>query len=166
MKGVIYREFSGRPELERLSDPASRSDGVVLKVMASGVCLSDWHGWKGNDPDIKLPHVPGHELAGIVEAVGEKVSNWQVGDRVTVPFVGGCGRCPECESGNHQVCDFQFQAGFTHWGTFAEYVAIHYADVNLVRLPDEMEFTTAQRTKSLMQSGISRMVVRRFRLKR
>jgi alcohol dehydrogenase len=143
MKAVIYRAFAERPQLELLPDPHPRSDAVVLKVMASGICLSDWHGWQGNDPDIKLPHVPGHELAGVVEAVGEGVTKWRVGDRVTVPFVGGCGKCPECHSGNHQVCDYQFQPGFTNWGSFAEYVAIHYADVNLVRLPDEMAFQTA-----------------------
>ena len=143
MKAVIYRAFSERPEIEQLPDPTPRADAVVLRVMASGVCLSDWHGWRGTDPDIKLPHVPGHELAGVVEAVGADVSKWQVGDRVTVPFVGGCGKCPECHSGNHQVCDFQFQPGFTHWGSFAEYVAIHYADVNLVRLPEAMKFQTA-----------------------
>jgi alcohol dehydrogenase len=117
--------------------------GVVLKVMASGVCLSDWHGWQGHDPDIVLPHVPGHELAGVVEAVGNNVTNWRVGDRVTLPFVCGCGRCPQCDSGNQQVCDNQFQPGFTHWGSFAEFVAIHYADENLVRLPDDMSFETA-----------------------
>jgi len=143
MKAVIYTAFSKRPEIENLPDPVPRADAVVLKVMASGVCLSDWHGWQGQDPDIELPHVPGHELAGVVEAVGSAVSKWQVGDRVTVPFVGGCGKCPECRSGNHQVCDYQFQPGFTHWGSFAEYVAIHYADVNLVRLPEEMTFQTA-----------------------
>ncbi|NQV85476.1 MAG: zinc-binding dehydrogenase, partial [Woeseiaceae bacterium] len=99
--------------------------------------------WQGHAPDIVLPHVPGHELAGIVEAVGGAVTKWQVGDRVTVPFVGGCGRCPQCESGDQQVCDFQFQPGFTHFGSYAEYVAIHYADENLVRLPDDMEFKTA-----------------------
>lgn len=143
MKAVVYRAFSAQPEIEQLPDPVPRSDGVVLKVMASGVCLSDWHGWQGHDKDIELPHVPGHELAGVIEAVGEGVSKWQVGDRVTVPFVGGCGKCPECESGNHQVCDQQFQPGFTHWGSFAEYVAIHYADVNLVRLPEDMDFSTA-----------------------
>lgn len=143
MKAVLYRAFSERPEIESLPDPAPRADAVVLKVMASGVCLSDWHGWQGHDPDIELPHVPGHELAGVVEAVGAAVSKWHVGDRVTVPFVCGCGKCPECRSGNHQVCDYQFQPGFTHWGSFAEYVAIHYADVNLVRLPPEMAFQTA-----------------------
>ena len=143
MKAVMYRAFSEQPKIEQLPDPVARSDGVVLKVMASGVCLSDCHGWQGNDPDIELPHVPGHELAGVVEAVGKEVTKWRAGDRVTVPFVGGCGRCPECASGNHQVCDHQFQPGFTHWGSFAEYVAIHYADVNLVRLPPEMNFETA-----------------------
>jgi alcohol dehydrogenase len=111
--------------------------------MASGVCRSDWHGWQGHDPDIELPHVPGHELAGVIEAVGEGVVDWAVGDRVTVPFVGGCGACPQCDSGNQQVCDHQFQPGFTHWGSFAEYVSIHYADTNLVGLPDDMDYSTA-----------------------
>jgi alcohol dehydrogenase len=143
LKAVIYEKFRERPTIEQVDDPTPRDDAVVLQVMASGVCLSDWHGWQGTDPDIVLPHVPGHELAGIVSAVGKEVKNWRAGDRVTVPFVGGCGRCPECDSGNHQVCDFQFQPGFTHWGSFAEYVAIHYADVNLVRLPEDMDFTTA-----------------------
>jgi len=143
MTAVLYSAFSERPELEDLPDPVPRADAVVLKVMASGVCLSDWHGWQGHDPDIELPHVPGHELAGVVAAVGAEVKKWQVGDRVTVPFVCGCGKCPECRSGNHQVCDYQFQPGFTHWGSFAEYVAIHYADVNLVRLPRGMTFQTA-----------------------
>jgi alcohol dehydrogenase len=143
MKALVYRAFSAPPEIERVPDPVPGDDGVVLRVMASGICRSDWHGWQGNDPDITLPHVPGHELAGIVAAVGENISRWRIGDRVTVPFVGGCGHCPQCESGNHQVCDHQFQPGFTHWGSFAELVAIHYADINLVRLPDEMTFTAA-----------------------
>jgi alcohol dehydrogenase len=62
---------------------------------------------------------------------------------VTVPFVCACGTCPECSSGNHQICDHQTQPGFTHWGSFAEYVAIHHADVNLVELPNDMSFVTA-----------------------
>ena len=143
MKAVIYRSFSVTPEIKQVPDPVPEAHGVVIKVMASGICRSDWHGWQGNDPDIHLPHVPGHELAGTIEAVGPAVAEWQVGDRVTVPFVGGCGKCAECSSGNHQVCDHQFQPGFTHWGSFAEYVSIHHADINLVRLPEKMNFTTA-----------------------
>ena len=143
MKAVVFEQFSAPPSIRQVPDPAPAPHGVVVKVMDNGVCRSDWHGWMGHDPDIQLPHVPGHELSGVVEAVGKDVTKWRVGDRVTVPFVGGCGICPECHTGNHQVCDAQFQPGFTHWGSFAEYVGIHYADVNLVALPDTLAFDTA-----------------------
>lgn len=143
MKAVIYDAFSAPPELRTVPDPAPEPHGVVVRVMATGLCRSDWHGWMGHDPDIRPPHVPGHELAGIVEAVGRDVQAWKVGDRVTVPFVAGCGICPQCRAGNQQVCDRQFQPGFTHWGSFAEYVSLHRADANLVALPEEMDFATA-----------------------
>jgi alcohol dehydrogenase len=143
MKAVVYEAFSAPPRLQNVPDPTPEAHGVVVKVMATGVCRSDWHGWVGHDTDIQLPHVPGHELAGIIEAVGKQVTRWNIGDRVTVPFVAGCGACPECHSGNHQVCDHQFQPGFTHWGSFAQYVGIHQADINLVRLPETLDFATA-----------------------
>jgi alcohol dehydrogenase len=143
MRAVIYEAFGALPELKNVHDPKLETHGVVVKVMATGVCRSDWHGWIGHDPDIRLPHVPGHELAGVVAAVGRYVTKFQIGDRVTVPFVGGCGACPQCASGNQQVCDHQFQPGFTHWGSFAEYVSIHHADTNLVRLPETSEFSAA-----------------------
>ncbi len=143
MKAVIYDKFGERPEISAVADPAASNDGVVLRVESCGICRSDWYGWMGNDADIVLPHVPGHELAGVVEETGSGVRNWKKGDRVTVPFVGGCGKCEQCASGNQQVCDRQFQPGFTAWGGFAEYVALDYADENLVRLPDSMDFVTA-----------------------
>ena len=143
MRAAIYREFAKPLAIRNLPDPIPSDGGVVIRVKATGLCRSDWHGWMGHDPDIRLPHVPGHEIAGVVEAIGKGVVRWKVGDRVTLPFVCGCGNCPQCTSGNHQVCDRQFQPGFTHWGSFAEYVAIDYADVNLVRLPDEINFVTA-----------------------
>lgn len=143
MKVAIYNEFQGPISIASVNDPNPSEFGVVIKVEASGLCLSDWHGWMGHDPDIVLPHVPGHELAGQIMAVGKHVKNWHQGQRVTVPFVGGCGSCNYCLEGNQQVCDFQFQPGFTAWGSFAEYVAIDYADVNLVELPDTMNFLEA-----------------------
>jgi alcohol dehydrogenase len=144
MKAAFFEEFGGPFTVSQVDDSAVDDDGVVIKVEASGICRSDWHGWLGHDPDIRhLPHVPGHELAGTVEEAGRNVVLWKSGDRVTVPFVCACGSCPECSSGNHQVCDHQTQPGFTHWGSFAQYVAIHHADVNLVRLPDDMSFVTA-----------------------
>jgi alcohol dehydrogenase len=115
---------------------------VLVRVRATGVCRSDWHAWKGHDP-VSLPHVPGHELAGVVEVVGPDVHEWRASDRVTVPFVCGCGRCDYCRAGEAQVCPHQTQPGFTGPGSFAELVAIHAADTNLVRLPDDVDFVTA-----------------------
>jgi len=143
MKAAYYDQFQGPISIENLPDPMPVEGGVVLKVEATGVCRSDWHGWMGHDSDIKLPHVPGHELAGTIAAIGKGITKFKIGDRVTVPFVSGCGKCEECTTGNHQVCNNQFQPGFTHWGSFAEYVGIHYAEINLVHLPEEITFETA-----------------------
>lgn len=125
-----------------MPEPVAPAGGVVVRVMATGMCRSDWHAWAGHD-DIAFPHVPGHELAGVVAQVGQDVRSWQVGDRVTVPFVCGCGRCEWCRAGEAQVCPDQQQPGFTHWGSFAELVALHAADTNLVALPAEVDFATA-----------------------
>ncbi|WP_163325161.1 zinc-dependent alcohol dehydrogenase family protein [Draconibacterium mangrovi] len=143
MKAVYYEEFQGKVDVREVPNPTVSPDSVIIKVEATGLCRSDWHGWMGHDPDIVLPHVPGHELAGTVAEIGAEIKNYKVGDRVTVPFVSGCGCCPECQTGNQQVCDNQFQPGFTAWGSFAEYVEIKYADINLVHLPDEIDFVTA-----------------------
>jgi alcohol dehydrogenase len=143
MKAAVFTQFRAPLTISDVPDPAAPDDGVVLAVDATGICRSDWHGWQGHDPDIKLPHVPGHELAGTIVEVGKDIRNWKRGDRVTMPFVAGCGHCMPCLTGNQQVCDHQFQPGFTGWGSFAEFVAIHYADMNLVRLPDTMDSVTA-----------------------
>jgi len=144
MKVAQYHAFGGPITVATAPDPAPPPGGVVVAVKGSGVCRSDWHGWQGHDDDItELPHVPGHELAGEIAAVGEGVSGWRVGERVTVPFIFACGTCPECRAGQQQVCDRQEQPGFTMWGAFAEYVPVPYADVNLVRLPEAVGFTEA-----------------------
>ena len=140
---MIFDAFQAPPRIQTVPDPTPPADGIVIGVHATGLCRSDWHGWMGHDPDIVLPHVPGHEFAGVVQATGKNVRKWKVGDRVTAPFICACGACPQCHSGNHQVCDHQFQPGFTHWGSFAEYVAVDRADTNVVALPDDMDFVTA-----------------------
>ncbi len=143
MKAAIYREYRGPITVENLPDPVPRPDGVVLRVESNGICRSDWHGWVGHDPDIVLPHVPGHEIAGVVEEVGRDVRRWKTGDRVSVPFIAGCGRCRPCRTGNQQVCERQFQPGFHGWGGFAERVALRHADLTLAALPDEIRFVDA-----------------------
>lgn len=143
MRAVVYDDFGAEPQVREVPTPTPPDRGVVVDVQASGLCRSDWHGWKGHDDLIDPPHVPGHELAGVVAEVGTDVEQWRPGDRVTVPFVEGCGRCAQCEAGHPQVCPNQFQPGFTAWGSFAEQVAIDYADANLVQLPGDIDAVTA-----------------------
>ena len=143
MRAVVYDAFGVAPEVRDVPRPPVPDGGVVVEVRATGLCRSDWHGWAGHDDDISLPHVPGHELAGIVADVGAGVERWAVGDRVTVPFVCGCGRCEWCRRGDAQVCPDQTQPGFTHDGSFAEFVALHAADANLVAIPESVSFEAA-----------------------
>lgn len=142
MRAVVIDGVRAQPEVREVDSPFAPEGGVVVQVKATGVCRSDWHAWAGHD-DIAWPHVPGHELAGVVSQVGAGVQRWRVGDRVTVPFVCGCGRCDWCAAGDAQVCPDQEQPGFTHWGSFAEHVALHAADTNLVALPESVDFATA-----------------------
>lgn len=142
MRAVVYSAYGAAPALCDVADPDCPVQGVVVRVHATGVCRSDWHAWQGHDP-VALPHVPGHELAGVVDTVGPEVTRFAVGDRVTVPFVCGCGSCEMCAAGETQVCPRQTQPGFTGPGSFAERVALHAADTNLVRLPDGLDFFTA-----------------------
>ncbi|MUN63236.1 alcohol dehydrogenase catalytic domain-containing protein [Kocuria sediminis] len=142
MRAVVIDAVRARPEVRDVAEPSAPPQGVVVRVRATGLCRSDWHAWAGHD-EIAWPHVPGHELAGVVAAVGEGVRRWRTGDRVTVPFVCGCGRCDWCRAGDAQVCPAQEQPGFTHWGSFAEYVALHAADTNLVAVPEHVDFATA-----------------------
>ncbi|MDL5201679.1 zinc-dependent alcohol dehydrogenase family protein [Streptomyces sp. ALI-76-A] len=143
MRAVVFERYGEPAEVREVADPVPAEHGAVVRVGATGLCRSDWHGWQGHDPDITLPHVPGHELAGVVEEVGARVTGWRPGDRVTVPFVCACGTCPSCAAGDQQVCERQTQPGFTHWGSFAQYVALDHADVNLIALPDDLSFATA-----------------------
>ena len=143
MKAAVFHEFRGPIEVVQVADPAPPRDGVVVSVRANGICRSDWHGWMGHDGDVHLPHVPGHELAGVIAAVGPDVRRFKVGERVTIPFAVGCGACASCQKGDQQICDDYYQPGFTGWGSFAEYVALPHADGNLVRLPDTMDFVDA-----------------------
>lgn len=142
MKAVVYDRHGELPTVRDVAEPVCPPGGVVVEVRATGVCRSDWHAWRGHDP-VALPHVPGHELAGVVAEVGSEVRRWHPGDRVTVPFVCGCGICEHCLAGDAQVCPDQTQPGFTGPGSFAERVALRAADVNLVALPDSVDFVTA-----------------------
>ncbi|MEO6510156.1 MAG: zinc-dependent alcohol dehydrogenase family protein [Nocardioides sp.] len=142
MRAVSYRAVGEPATLGEVDEPACPDDGIVVTVRATGVCRSDWHAWQGHE-EVALPHVPGHEYAGTVAEVGREVTTLAVGDRVTVPFVLGCGLCTYCRQGDAQVCPDQLQPGFTLPGSFAERVAVPRADANVVHLPDEVSYAAA-----------------------
>ncbi len=143
MKAMLLESFGSLPKIAPVADPSPEGHSVVIEVKASGVCRSDWHCWLGHDTGVTLPHVPGHEFAGVVAEVGSHVSRFRIGDRVMIPFINACGSCPECYTGNQQVFTYQTQPGFTHWGSFAQFTRVDQADHNLVPMPASMSFETA-----------------------
>jgi D-arabinose 1-dehydrogenase-like Zn-dependent alcohol dehydrogenase len=139
MRAAVLREFNRDLDLCDVPMPDCPADGVILKVLACGICRSDWHSWTGTDPDVHPPHIPGHEYCGIVEAAGPLVRGWRPGDRAIAPFILACGTCPACAAGNQTTCPTQAVPGFTRPGAFAEYLAVPHADANLTRLPEGMD---------------------------
>ena len=143
MKASVLHKFGTPPTFEKIADPVCGPNSVVIELKACGVCRSDYHAWLGSDPDVKLPHIMGHELAGIIAETGSGIKRFAVGDYVTVPFILGCGICSDCQTGNSTICDNQETIGFTVSGGFAQFVEIYFADFNLVRLPCSLGFETA-----------------------
>ena len=139
MRAAIFDAYRAPLRVESVPDPAVPADGILVRVLACGICRSDWHGWVGTDPDVHLPHVPGHEFSGSVESVGPACRRWRRGDRVVAPFIISCGRCAACRAGEATVCPDQYLPGFTGWGAFADLVAIPHADFNITPLPEGME---------------------------
>ncbi|MDJ0628852.1 MAG: zinc-dependent alcohol dehydrogenase family protein [Rhodobacter sp.] len=139
MRAAVLTGWRKPLELQDIPDPVCPPDGVVLQILACGICRSDWHAWTGTDPDIDLPHIPGHEYCGTVVETGPDVRNWKTGDRVIAPFILACGFCPDCQAGHQTTCATQVVPGFTAPGAFAERIAVPRADVNLSRLPDTMD---------------------------
>ena len=143
MRAAAIINYGEALVVDTFPDPIVPRDGVVLRVDATGICRSDWHAWMGHETLPGLPHVPGHEMVGVVEEIGADVTRWGPGDRVTVPFSIGCGECRSCRSGSLNICDVAFTPGFSHWGSFAELVAIHHADANLVSIPPDLDSVPA-----------------------
>jgi alcohol dehydrogenase len=142
MRAAIFETYRQPLEIRNVPDPACPADGAIIDVKACGVCRSDHHSWSGADP-IALPHVPGHEFSGIVAEVGPFCRRFKKGDRVTAPFILGCGICPDCQGGHATICNNQITVGFAVWGAFAERIAIPRADFNLVPLPESLSFELA-----------------------
>ena len=136
MRAAVLTAYNADLSLQTVPDPECEADGVVLRVLACGICRSDWHGWVGEHPKVKPGAIPGHEYCGEVVEAGP-LSQWRVGDRVIAPFILSCGACPECRSGQTTTCRAQRVPGFGEPGAYAEYVSAPHAH-NLARLPDSL----------------------------
>ncbi|WP_418282741.1 zinc-dependent alcohol dehydrogenase family protein [Halorubrum sp. DTA98] len=142
MRAAVLQAYGEPLSIRRLPEPDPAPDGAVVRVDACGVCRSDWHAWAGHgewaDDRVPRGQVLGHEPAGELVEVGERVERFAAGDRVVVPFSLGDGRCPYCRRGHGNVCSDGRALGFEPDapGAFAERVAVPAADYNLVDRPD------------------------------
>jgi D-arabinose 1-dehydrogenase-like Zn-dependent alcohol dehydrogenase len=146
MTAAVAYDYGQSLRLEQLPVPLPSGADAVLRVHACGICRSDWHLWNGDwtwRTEVRFPHVFGHELAGEVVALGPEARGTRIGARVTVPFHLSCGECEWCSRGHAGLCDRYTAVGFQINGGFAEYVRIPNAHLNLIELPDEVEWDAA-----------------------
>jgi alcohol dehydrogenase len=142
MRAAVLRAYAEPLRIEAVQSPDPDPDGVVVRVEACGICRSDWHAWQGHgewaDDQVSPGQILGHEPAGEVVAVGDRVATVRAGDRVAVPFNLCDGTCPQCRAGHGNVCEDGLALGFEQaaQGAFAEQVHVPAADANAIRLPD------------------------------
>ncbi|WP_435362947.1 zinc-dependent alcohol dehydrogenase family protein [Haloarchaeobius sp. DYHT-AS-18] len=146
MRAAVLTEYGEPLEIQEVDYPEPTPDQVVVETKACGVCRSDWHAWQGDwgwvGAQAPTGQVLGHEPAGVVAEVGADVENFREGDRVAVPFHLADGTCHQCRTGHANVCETVLPLGFTGVapGAFAEAFPVRKADVNLARLPDDVDF--------------------------
>ena len=134
MKVAVVREFNTPLMLEERPIPDPGPGQVLVKIEASGLCHTDIHAAHGDWPvKPKPPFVPGHEGVGLVEQLGEGVTNLSVGDRVAIPWLGwACGACEYCSTGWETLCEHQKNTGYSVDGGWGEYAIAHASYVGKV----------------------------------
>ena len=139
MRAVVVHSFDAAPRVEEVAKPVAGPDEIVVKIEASGLCHTDIHAAHGDWPvKPKLPFTPGHEGVGIVETIGEGVTEVAIGDRVALPWLGyACGTCDYCVSGWETLCESQLNTGYSIDGGFAEYAKAFARYV--VRVPEGID---------------------------
>ncbi|MBU1073821.1 zinc-dependent alcohol dehydrogenase family protein, partial [bacterium] len=124
MRAMVLHGHGEPLRLEDIPDPAPAPGELLVRVNACGVCRTDLHVVDGDLTEPVLPLVPGHQIVGRVEALGEGVTGFAPGDRVGVPWLGGsCGACRFCASGRENLCDGAVYTGYQRDGGFAELCA-------------------------------------------
>lgn len=137
MKQQIMIE-PGKIEFREIPIPELKENGVLIKIMRIGVCGSDIHVYHGKHPYTPYPVTQGHEVSGMIEKIGSKVTNLKPGDKVTIQPQVVCGKCHSCLHGNYHICDELKVMGFQTTGMASEFFVAE-AD-RVLKLPDEMSF--------------------------
>ena len=152
MRAVQVTRAGGVFELVEREIPQPGPGTVRIRVQACGVCHSDSLVKEGHLPGIQYPRVPGHEIAGVIDAVGNGVSGWKPGDRAGVGWHGGnCGYCDNCRRGEFFACQTTtLVTGLTHDGGYADYMISRSEAV--ARIPDELSPAEAA---PLMCAGVT-----------
>jgi 2-desacetyl-2-hydroxyethyl bacteriochlorophyllide A dehydrogenase len=153
---------AGQPlELHEIPVPAIGARDILVRVRAAGICHSDVHYRAGRSPVRPLPMTLGHEVAGVVEQIGEHVTSVRVGDRVCLHYNITCGDCYYCSTGNEQFCPQVLMLGHYTSGGYAEYIAVPAR--NAIALPDEIPFE--QGATLMCASATAFHALRKSRLK-
>jgi propanol-preferring alcohol dehydrogenase len=135
MKAMVLKETGQPLQLIERPEPLPGAGQVQVKVSACGVCRTDLHVVDGDLSEARLPIIPGHEIVGTISALGAGVNNFQIGERVGIPWLGySCGCCRYCESGAENLCD---EPGFTGYQIDGGYAEMTVADARFCfSLPD------------------------------
>ncbi|WP_431817891.1 NDMA-dependent alcohol dehydrogenase [Gordonia jacobaea] len=162
-KGALLRELNSPWEIEEIEIGEPRAHEIKIRMEAAGMCHSDHHLMTGGIPLGGFPILGGHEGAGVIEELGEGVTDFEVGDHVVLSFIPSCGKCPSCRSGLANLCDLgalllQGEAVSDHTfrihtakgenvypmtllGTFSPYMVVHEASV--VKIDKDIPFEVA-----------------------
>lgn len=151
MRAVQVSKANGPLELVERDIPDPGPGTVRIKVKACGVCHSDCYAKEGTFPGIQYPRIPGHEVAGVIDALGTDVKGWKIGQAVGVGWNGGyCGYCDSCRRGDFNTCSHLQITGITYDGGYAEYMIAPTQALALI--PPELSATEAG---PLMCAGIT-----------
>jgi propanol-preferring alcohol dehydrogenase len=122
MRAMVF-EAVGKPlTMRELGDRHPGKGEIRVRVLACGVCRTDLHVVDGELPHPKLPLIPGHEIVGVVDAIGAGVQGFALGERVGIPWLGStCGICPYCRAGRENLCDHPLFTGYTRDGGYASH---------------------------------------------
>lgn len=152
MRAAVFKELGKQLVVEEVPKPDVNADEVLMKMKASAICSSDIYSIEGKR-SLQLPHIMGHEAAGIVEEVGDKVEKFRPGDRILGNAIVTCNQCFYCKLDLEQLCENHLIVGTDSGtqGAYSEYYKL--PEENMYHLPDEIPFDQATAITSPLASA-------------